>query len=189
MFVEKTIVENLSLDEIRHADDSTLQELYNKFRKEFSMWAIKHYKVDEEAAGDIYQQTFIAFYYNVKDGKISELSSSIKTYLFSIGKNILRDHFKKSARFVDPQEYTLESMDVDNTIMDNYERTEMTETISRLLHQIGEPCKTVLELYYFQNYSMESIAHELNYKTEQIAAKRKFICLQQIRSLMEANSN
>ena len=189
MLVEKTIVEQLSLEDIRHADDRTLQELYNQYRKEFSMWAIKHYKIDEETAGDIYQQTFIAFYYNVRDGKLTELSSSIKTYLFSIGKNLLRDHFKKTARFVEPSDYNLEGSEVDNSIMDNYERTEMTEAVSVLLHQIGEPCKTVLELYYFHNYSMESIATELNYKTEQIAAKRKFICLQQIRSMMEENSN
>jgi RNA polymerase sigma-70 factor (ECF subfamily) len=189
MMGEKTISGTFKLEEIKNASEGELKALYNTYRKEFGMWAIKHYNIEEELAGEIYQRTFIAFYYNVRDGRLAELKSSVKTYLFAIGKNLLRDHFKSTARFVEPSEYEIAPEAVDNSIMDNYERTEQTEMIRGVLEKIGEPCKTVLELYYFRNYSMESIAFEMNYKTEQIASKRKFICLQQIRQLMERNQN
>ena len=189
MLVEKSISKNPGIEDIKNASERELKELYNTYRKEFGMWAMKHYNIEEDLAGEIYQKTFIAFYYNIKDGKLTELNSSIKTYLFAIGKNQLRDHFKSTAKFVEPKEYEIAPEEVDNSIMDHYERSEMTELIGNLLDQIGEPCKTVLELYYFRNYSMESIANAMDYKTEQIASKRKFICLQQIRTMLESSQN
>lgn len=96
----------------------------------------------------------------------------------------MRQHFKAGSKFVDQHDYELNDEFVDNSILDQYEKTERTDKVAGLLNTIGEPCKTVLTLYYFKEYSMESIAHEMDYKSEQIAAKRKFICLQQLRSMM-----
>jgi RNA polymerase sigma-70 factor (ECF subfamily) len=186
---ETTYLEkNLSVETIRYADEKSLQSYYNKYRKEFGQWAANHYSVDEEEAGDIYQQSFIIFYYNIKDGKLTELTSGVKTYLFSIGKNILRQHFKSGSKFVDQLEPELNEQLIDNSILDHYEKSEKTDKVARLLETIGEPCKTVLTLFYFHDYSMEAIAQEMDYKSEQIAAKRKFICLQQLKSMIYQKS-
>ena len=133
----------------------------------------------------LYQKTFIALYYNIKEEKLTELKSSIKTYLFAIGKNLLREQFKAGSKFVDIMEVSHESDKIDNSIMDKYDQSNLKDVVNELLYKIGEPCKTVLELYYFHQYSMDSIAVELNYKTEQIAAKRKFICLKQLKTMVE----
>ena len=179
---------NHSIKAIRDADDKSLQSYYNKYRKEFGQWAANHYGVGDEEAGDIYQQSFVIFYYNVKEGKVTELTSGIKTYLFSIGKNLLRQHFKSGSKFVDQPELELNDQFIDNSILDQYEKTERTDKVARLLETIGEPCDTVLTLFYFHDYSMEAIAQEMDYKSEQIAAKRKFICLQQLRSMINQTS-
>ena len=55
-----------------------------------------------------------------------------------------------------------------------------------LLQKIGEPCKTVLDLFYLQGYALDAIAVEMEYKNEQVVAKRKFICLQQMRNLLQS---
>lgn len=169
---------------IRTGNRTYLRELYQKHRNEFDIWAAKHYKIDSETAGEVYQQAFITLYYNVQDGKLSELNSSVKTYLFGIGKNIMRDQFKAAQRFVDPVEDNAGIEDVDNSVVERFEQAELKEIVRKLLNTIGQPCKTVLELYYFQQYSMDSIATELNYKSEQIAAKRKFICLKQLNKMI-----
>jgi RNA polymerase sigma-70 factor (ECF subfamily) len=177
------------IDEIKRGNQKYLQELYNQYRTAFAHWTTKHYKVDDEVAGEIYQQAFIAFYYNIKEGKLTQLNSSIKTYLFAIGKNLMREHFKSSKKFVEPLDVAIAPDEVDEGIMAKYENAEMQETIKNLLDTIGEPCKTVIELYYFKQYAMDAIATHLNYKTEQIAAKRKFICLKQLRSLLKGSVN
>ncbi len=170
---------------IKSGDRSYLKDLYQKHRKEFGQWAIKHYQVDDETAGEVYQQTFIAFYYNIIEGKLTQMKSTTKTYLFAIGKNLLREHFKTGKRFTGSTDDDFEFKEADNSIHEKYEQSELQETLQELLKKIGEPCKTVIELFYYHHYSMDSIASHLNYKTEQIAAKRKFICLKQLRTMME----
>ena len=170
---------------IKSGDRKFLQQLYQQYRQEFGQWAVKRYNIDEDMIGEIYQQTFIALYYNIKNEKLTTLNSSIKTYLFAIGKNQIRDHFKSGRKWSDSGEMEINTDQLDNSILDQYEQSDMKETVKLLLEKIGEPCKTVLELFYFKQYSMDSIATELDYKSEQIAAKRKFICLKQLRSLLE----
>jgi RNA polymerase sigma factor (sigma-70 family) len=169
---------------IKSGNRSYLRELYQKHRREFDVWAAKHYKIDSEMAGEVYQQAFITLYYNIQDGKLNDLKSTVKTYLFGIAKNIMRDQFKLAKRFTDPIEENQALEDVDNSVVEKFERAELKELVRKMLNTIGEPCKTVLELYYFQQYSMDSIATELNYKSEQIAAKRKFICLKQLNKMI-----
>ena len=39
-------------------------------------------------------------------------------------------------------------------------------------------------MFYLKGYALDAIAGEMNYKSDQIAAKRKFICLKQMRVLL-----
>lgn len=174
----------MTLDQIKSGDRKILKELYTTHRDPFGTWARKVYQIDDEMIGEIYQRAFTALYFNVKSGKLDNLTSSIRTYLFAIGKNLIRDHFKSGKRIeaLDDSNKTGDQIDVSG--ITRYEEDDMKETVRRLLEKIGEPCKTVLHLFYFRQFSMEAIAHEMNYKTEQIAAKRKFICLKQMRDLI-----
>ncbi|UZR97807.1 sigma-70 family RNA polymerase sigma factor [Chondrinema litorale] len=187
MMTVDTVSGNQAITEIRTGGQKYLQSLYDAHRKEFVKWSLKYFRLDEDVAVEIYQQTFIAFYYNIKEGKLTELKSSVKTYLFAIGKNLMREHFKSKQKFVDTPEENFLDTELDDSIMAKYENAGLKETIKEYLQKIGEPCKTVIELYYFRHFSMDAIANRLNYKTEQIAAKRKFICLKQLKSLMTGN--
>jgi RNA polymerase sigma-70 factor (ECF subfamily) len=180
------------LKKIMSGDRVLLRKLYEQFRTEFRLWLTRNYQCDDDMIADIYQQAFTTLYYNIKDGRLTELTSSIKTYLFAIGKNLLRDHYKVSTRRREILEVAIDNNDIDFGILEHYEQAETKETVRSLLSRIGEPCKTVLELFYLKGFAMDAIANEMNYKTEQIAAKRKFICLRQMRELLlesESGSN
>ena len=175
------------ISSIKTGGEKYLREIYETHRVTFIQWIIKNYSIDEELAVELYQKAFITFYYNIKEGKLTELSSSIKTYLFAIGKNLVREHFKTGQKFVDDKQLELEQ--VEDSITSKYEKNAKKESIKNYLQRIGEPCKTVIELFYFRHYSMEAIANELGYKDERIAAKRKFICLRQLKELMKTPMN
>ena len=180
------------LKKIMSGDRVLLRKLYEQFRVEFGLWLTRNYQCDDDMIADIYQQAFTTLYYNIKDGRLTELTSSIKTYLFAIGKNLLRDHYKVSTRRREILEVAIDDNNIDFGILEHYEQAEAKEKVRSLLSRIGEPCKTVLELFYLKGFAMDAIAHEMNYKTEQIAAKRKFICLRQMRELLlesESRSN
>ena len=135
---------NELLLKISLADRQLLRELYHQYREEFGVWISKNFKCDEELAADVYQQAFTTMYYNIKEGRLTELRSSLKTYLFAIGKNLLRDHFKIHSRRQEILEVAVDTNNIDNGIIERYEKAGMKETVKQLLTEIGEPCRTVL---------------------------------------------
>ncbi len=172
------------LHQIRKGDRLFLRQLYEENRSAFGVWVTKNYQCDEDMIADIYQQAFTTLYYNVKEGRLVTLTSSIRTYLFAIGKNLIRDHIKITARRQEILEVAVEMNDVDNSIIDRYQQSAVKTTVSMLLNRIGEPCKSVLELFYIKGYALDAIAVEMNYSNENVVAKRKFICLKQMRELL-----
>ncbi len=177
--------ENNKLLQIQKGDRKLLKKLYEEYRSAFIAWTKKRYDVNDDLASEIYQKAFIAFYYNIREGKITALKSSLKTYLFAIGRNQLRDQFKMNKKFVDQPESADHDMPVDASVMKKYEQQDLKEKISQLLNTIGEPCRTVLTLFYFRHFSMEAIAEYMDYSSRTVAAKRKFICLKQLRGLID----
>ncbi|NND32162.1 MAG: sigma-70 family RNA polymerase sigma factor [Saprospiraceae bacterium] len=177
-------LEQNTIERIKLGDRVFLKDLYQRHRQEFTTWVKRQYRVDESYAAETYQNAFTALYYNVREGKLQVLTSQIKTYLFAIGRNQLRDRLKSDRKFVDlSEDFEFQGV-ADHDIMEKYEKSHIKDLVSKLLIKIGEPCETVLKLYYFKHFSMEAIAAHMNYKSEQIAAKRKFICLKQIREIM-----
>ena len=172
---------------IKIGERQFLQKLYEEHRDAFGVWIRRNYQCDEDMIADIYQQSFTTLYYNVREGKLIKLTSSLRTYLFAIGRNLIRDHFKITARRQEIMEVAVDLQEIDNHIIERYEQSALKDTVKVLLQRIGEPCKTVLELFYLKGYAIEAIAHEMNYKSENIASKRKFICLKQMRDLLSTS--
>lgn len=177
------------LARIRQGDESASQQLYNRYANVFINWAKKTYSgLDTETAVDVWQEAFLAFYVQVRDGKIQKIKTSIKALLFAIGRNKIRDNFKKQGRIVplegsSPQK-ELTSIEADQELTDNDQRENNKALVDRLLKVIGEPCKTVLELAFFRNYAPESIARAMGYTNEATARVRKTRCLKQLGDLL-----
>ena len=178
-------------ERLKHGDESVAQELYNRHADAFFHWARKTYRqFPEEEIRDMYQEAFLTFYYQVKDGKLSEIRHSVKSYLFSIGKNFIRNELRKKAKFVDSEddrymEQESRSAELDLSMMANYQQKHQAEVVKKLLIQIGDPCKTVLELAFFRRFSPEAIASHMGYTTEASARVRKVRCLKQMGDLLE----
>ena len=74
---------------LQSGDEDGLSIIYERYRNEFVDWAIKRHYCTVEDAKDIFQNIVVIFFMKIKDRKIPILNSSIKTYLFGIGENLL----------------------------------------------------------------------------------------------------
>src|ERR1043165_2038419 len=90
--------ENQILERIRLGGQSELGMVYEEYRSEFIQWITREFQCSTDDSKDIYQLTILIFYDNVMSGKLEHLVSSIKTYLFGIGKNVARDSMRKAQR-------------------------------------------------------------------------------------------
>ena len=162
-----------------------IKALYNHMRPEFMAWFSKHFSCSTEDIEDTYQRAFNIFYFNVKGDKIAMLEIKANTYLFSVGKNIIMKVLRKAPKNETPieniSERKLGMVNIDYD-MDSIYRKEM---IVRLLNQIGETCRKVLTLAFFRDFSMESIANDLNLKSESAARKKKHLCLKKLKEMAD----
>lgn len=172
---------DITLNKIRRNDESEIAYIYKLYREDFIKYAIKNFNLSYSDATEMYQESFVALYQNIKNGKLSSLTSSLRTYLFQIGKykmlNQNRDNKTDNIAIS-------EIKDLDDT----EELTEDWKCKQEITYQVvadmGEPCFTVLSLYYWERKSMAEIASIFNYKSEQIAKNRKSLCLKKLKALL-----
>jgi len=174
-----------TLQKIKEGDEAFLKTLYAQNREAFINWMLRRYHCDEDDAKEAYQRAFSILYFNVKEGKVTELTSSVETYLFGIGKNVMKRIFRQNSRETVSLDHIIGHQTDELNYYEKEEKHHQKELVKQMLDKIGDPCKSVLLMYYFHRYSMESIAQRMGYKTESVAKKKKFLCLKKLKEMVE----
>lgn len=177
-----------SISKIKNGDNEALGIIYENHREEFIGWLLKQYAVTFEEARDIYQYAILIFYTNAIRGKLDIMSSSIKTYLFAIGKNQVLKRDREFQRFT--------NVLIDNIVDEGeFFRNEkhITEEqllqVSEALNELGDPCKKLLEYAYFRKMNMEEITVALGYKNAATTKNLKYKCIQRLKKIIFQNSS
>ncbi len=171
------------IKKIKSGDYNELELVYKNYREEFIKWIIKSFKCSSDDAKDVYQQTIITLYENIVNDKIQNFNSSIKTYLFAIGKN------KFFAETREKHKFQMETDDTINTIPEemntSIEDMKKLQGVEKSLEILGNPCKQILELYYYHKKSMIDIAGTLGLKNPETAKNMKYKCLKRLRVICQ----
>jgi len=179
-----TVAIDKRIEKIRSGDEAPLKEIYQSYRSEFLAWISKFGALDGSEANEVYHLTMVAFFENVKKGKLVTLDSSLKTYIFGIGKNKLKEYKRLYAE----NAISLSSIPVDIAEPSNMEvdieQKEAQQRINIGLAKLGEPCKSILAGFYLDGMSMEDLANKFNYKSAKVAKNLKYKCLQRLKKFM-----
>ena len=52
---------------------------------------------------------------------------------------------------------------------------------------MGESCRKILSLFYYENLSMKEIVSQMHYENEQVVRNKKYKCLQQLTDKIKQN--
>lgn len=173
--------ENKLIKHIKSGDKTALEAVYTRYRKEFLLYTSR-FSVSDEDALDIYQDAVVVLYENIISGKLNTLSSSLKTYLFSIGKYQLYNRLKVKVSIEDITEFEL--------ILKEEKKEDLLmteENINKLqgaYNDLGEQCQKVLKLFYHDNLSLDEIMKNLNYNSKDVVKSQKSRCLKQLKEIM-----
>jgi RNA polymerase sigma factor (sigma-70 family) len=138
---------------------------------------------NEDDARDIFQDAILVFYrLAIKPDFI--LSSSISTLLYSIGHKLwlkkYRDHESRKSSLSQglPEAYDLQAEEIED---EEQERNRLSE---KILEGLGEPCSTILKMFYYENFSMKEIASRLGYSNENTAKAQKYKCIERGKKIL-----
>ncbi|MBY0245565.1 MAG: RNA polymerase sigma factor [Sphingobacteriaceae bacterium] len=137
---------------------------------------------DEDDAKDVYQESIIVLYNKIKSGNF-ELTSKLKTYLYSVCRRIwlkkLANESKKTYNITDFQDVLIVEQDTEL----HEERNKQFDKMHLVLGSLGEPCKTIIEDFYIHNLSMQDISDKFGYTNTDNAKTQKYKCLQRLKKI------
>jgi RNA polymerase sigma-70 factor (ECF subfamily) len=178
--------DNEILSLIRSGGQHHLGLIYEKYRREFIDWISKEFNCSHDDSKDIYQVTIVAFYENVLSGKLTTLVSSLKTYLFAIGKNVARENQRRSKRSVSfDQEQWLTEHIIDENVEPDTDNTVL-EAAEKALNQLSASSQKLIQLFYYEHKSMHEISTIMNFKNAETAKNQKCKSMATLRKIFRA---
>ncbi len=169
------------IDKLKEKDLRTLDEVYLTYKKEFFLFA-KSFSLPVGDIDDIYQETIISLYENVQNKKLENLSSTLKTYLFAIGKFKIYKQLEMNKRLYNGDKvfHISEEMQVFEVEIEK-ERQRM---LKKGWRKLGTKCQQILELYYYRGMVLDEIQTELSYTSKDVLKSQKSRCLKQLKELV-----
>ena len=177
-------VDVITLEDLKQGSDKVLQSVYESSRSKFMNFA-KRYNLPNEDLMDAYQEAYIAFYDNVMNGKIKSFTSSISTYIISIGKYIILDKLKSNKKKIN-LDSDMCIIEHDKELINNldFENQPLT-TEQRLLYKhfsaLGKKCQELLDLFYYRGFTIKDILEHTDYNSENVIKSAKSRCMKTLK--------
>ena len=184
----QTQLEDTTLFEaIKKGDHHLIDQLYIQHRNAFVTYAQRQLYATEEDAADCFQDAVIAFYKNIVSGRLQELTCSIRTYLFSIGKRLVyrRNNQRQRERPTDHEEGIGPADELDWSLIDRFEQAHNREMLQQAMDRLGSPCREILTLYYYHHYPIESITEAVDLPSDGATRIKKMRCLKELKKLVK----
>lgn len=139
---------------------------------------------DRQDGEDIFQDGMIVLFNQARKEDF-ELRCTIKTYLYSICRNLWLKKLRKSKRVVELTETVKQYVTVDESQLKTLEITEEKEIVSKYIDQLSEGCKKILKYFYFDKKKMWEISELLGLASEQGAKNKKSVCMKKLKTMMK----
>jgi RNA polymerase sigma factor (sigma-70 family) len=174
--------EDQIIDAVKNESKEAIKSLYIENRAGFIRFVVQKYAVPNDVVEDMYQDAIIALIENIRKGKLDDLKSSISTYLFSIGKFMAFKYYKK------PQMSVVDFSDFEGLLEGDTEDKEKEEELIQLiqskLEQMGEACKKILILFYYEGKKIDDIMQLGTYANKDVVKSQKSRCLSHLKKLV-----
>lgn len=176
------------LSKIREGERKVLHQQYQLHRAAFIDWAERRYQCREEDLVDVYQEAFIVLYQNLIEGKIEKMQCSIRTYIFSVAKNLLFKQFRTNTKVESTKVEELYYLaDSDLNIEEEWVAKDEQANLKRAIAQLGKVCQQLLTLFYYHGLDQESIMHRMQYKNRATVKSQKVRCMRQLEKLAKSS--
>lgn len=134
-------------------------------------------------AKDIFQEAMMVLYEKARSGSF-ELNCQIRTYLYSVARRLWLKKLNQSNRYVADFDDTNEAkIAVEGDLAGHEQKDAEFEMMHNAIGTLGEPCKSLLEAFYFRNRSMQEIAEDFGYTNAENAKTQKYKCLMRLKKI------
>ena len=128
-------------------------------------------------AEDIFQEAVMVLLNRIRQPDFI-LTSSLKTYLFAVSKNLWLKKLRSGRSVSFGNEHvSIEMQDQDDTEDNNEQK------LSEWVNRITKYCQKLISALFYHNVPMDKLMLKMGWKNRHTAAQQKYKCLQQIEKL------
>ena len=136
------------------------QDIWNSFNDEVYFFILKKVK-NKNVSNDIFQNTFLKIHENLSKLKKKE---KIKAWVFQIARHEIINYFNVEPYHID---------NLDTKIENPLQETSFACCFDKLINDLPEIYKEVVELVYFKGLKHKDVARELEISLENTKARIK----------------
>ncbi len=172
------------LNQIRKGDENALLSLLESNRRPV-MSLISKNNGSRDDAEDILQESVIVLWERVRAGRF-EYKAKLSTFIYGTAKNLwygrLRGRVREIAGEIDPDDHR----DPSPSALDELMASEESKMVGEALRKIGEQCRRLLLLFYYEECSMDEIAVKLGFANADTAKAKKYQCKKALEKVLSA---
>jgi len=174
-----------------HNDAKEITTLYDANRVAFLNFG-KKYGLDYDDLSDIYQDAFIALRKNAINGKLDDVKSTLKTYLFGIGKFKIYDLLKERKKTISYEPSFHIADDIDDVApisFDSNPAEELTieqQLLKTYFRKLGKKCKELLTLSFSRGLSNDEIVEITDYNNNAVVRSQKSRCIKTLKEMIKS---
>lgn len=171
------------LDMIQRGDDDALVLLYRQNRNAVVSYVVRNSGSGEDAE-DVLQEAVVILWERVINKRF-ERTAKLSTFIFGVAKNVwsrkrMRKHREPATEF---NEELIDSGEV--SPLDAMIDDERSRTVAAAMAQLGDPCRTLLVLYYWEERSQEQIAAQMGFANAATVKSKKYTCKKALEKILE----
>ena len=188
MEVIRSLSDSELLGAIRQGNvlDAAIRSVYRDHFENLA-WIVKNNNGSQQDAEDIFQELMVSFIELVRNNKFRG-ESSVKTFLFSMTKHTWLNELKKRGRGgVRELKYEKARDQHETDVSYLIAEREARKQVMEVVEQLGDTCKKILVMFYYENLSMKEILARLEYENEQVVRNKKYKCLKQLEQMITSN--
>jgi RNA polymerase sigma factor (sigma-70 family) len=172
------------LDALRNNDEEALVELFRQNRRPVTSLVTRN-QGSEDDAEDVLQEALVVLWERVRSGSF-EYQAKLSTFIYATAKNIWFRQLARHRRELPATEETLDVATDDATPLEELEENERVLAVQKAMEQIGNPCRDLLLLYYWEERSMEEIAMKLGFANADTVKSKKYQCKKSLEHLVKS---
>jgi RNA polymerase sigma factor (sigma-70 family) len=170
------------LELIRRGDDEGLMELFQSSRNPITAFVTRNSGTRDDAE-DMLQEALIVLWERVRSGQF-EYAAKLETFVFATVRNLWLRRLARLRR-QSTSEFDVESNpSADPSPLDRMIESEEAARIRDALERLGEPCRKLLLLFYWEELPMDEIARALGFANAETAKSKKYQCKKLLQQML-----
>ncbi len=171
------------LDLLRAGDDEGLVILYEANRKPIRAFITRNSGTQDDAE-DLLQEAVIILWERVRTNRF-EYTARLSTFIYATVKNLWLRRLARMRRESPADIETQTGRIEDASSLDIMIESEEARIIHEALVTLGDPCKTLLILFYWEEQTMEQIATTLHFANAATAKAKKYQCKKALEKILK----